>query len=179
MDNQEFRNAYRAARIKHEDAHHTFPFDNCYMPECETAWEQMNMSNDNIITNPTEQLEALAAHQQEFESLLQARTGLTVKVTLGVHSADNSVTDLLNLFEASLTLPDFEPKSTPKRTWISYKDISRSISVFMPDGFDTADLYPEPEDDEGYAQALENADVNKAYEDERSERSLYDDEIPF
>lgn len=189
MDNQEFRNAYQAARIKHEDANHSFPFDNCYMPECEAAWEKMNMSNDDIATtNPTEQLEALATHQQKVESLLQARTGLTVKVSFSVHTTDNSTPDLLQLFEASLTSPDFRQVCASNRTWIAHKDLGRNISIFMPKNFYFDKVYPEPEDDEGYNQAVEYDDARRwleltsgATRDQTDEPGpiINTDEIPF
>ena len=143
----------------------------------EAAREQMNMPNQ--ITDAKKQLEALEVQQEQFESFLHRLTGLTVKVSLAVHSADNSVTDLLGLFEAGLTSPDFRQAKSSKRTWIALKDLGRNISIFMPEGFDADELYHEPEDDEGYNLAVENADANKAYEDERSERSLYDDAKPF
>lgn len=154
MDNQEFREAYRTASIKHEDAHHTFPFDNCYMPECETAWERMNDPVVSTVTDPKKQLELLAVQQHKFEAFLHELTGLTVKVSLNVHSADNSTADLLDLFDASLTSPAFRQVSASNRTWISHEDLSKGVSIFMPEDFYFDKVHPEPEDDEGYAQAV-------------------------
>ena len=173
MDNQEFRDTYRAARIKHEDAHHSFPFDNCHMPECETAWEIMNMPNK--ATDAKKQLEVLDVYQEMMESYLHKLTGLTVKVSLAVHSADNSVTDLLGLFEAGLTSSDFRQAKSSKRTWIALKDLGRNISVFMPEGFDADELYPEPEDDEGYNLAVGNANAEHL----AAHTDTQEDEIPF
>ncbi len=133
----------------------------------------------NRTRNPKEQLELLAAHQQEFESFLHERTGLNVKVSFSVHTIDNSTADLLHLFTAGLSLPNFEQRNASKRIWIAHKDLTRNISIFMPKGFNADELYPEPEDDEGYAQAVEVSNADKESEDERSERSLYDDATPF
>ena len=160
MHSQEFREAYRAARIKHEDANHSFPFDNCYMPECETAWENMNAPIQ--ITDPKKQLELLTTHQQEFEILLQALTGLTVTVSLSMHTTNNSVPSLLNLFEASSEMPNFESHTSAKRTWIAHTDLRKSIYVYMPKDFDADELYPEPEDLEGYEQAVKLANLTNA-----------------
>ncbi len=157
MFNQEFREAYRAARIKHEDAHHSFPFDNCYMPECAAVREELNAPNK--ITDPKKQLEKLASCQAGWEKFLHELTGLTVTVNLSVYTTRNSVADLLHLFEASLTSPDFRQVNASNRTWIAQKGLNSHISIFMPEGFDADELYPEPEDDEGYDLAVENADA--------------------
>lgn len=142
----------------------------------------------NKITDPKKQLETLAAHQQEFEILLQALTGLTVKVSLSVHSASNSGADLLQLFEAGMAAHDFEAQSAANKTWIAHTDLSRDISVFMPDGFDTDELYPESEDLEGYNQAIEYDDARRwleltsgATRDQTDEPGpiINTDEIPF
>lgn len=109
----------------------------------------------NEITDPTKQLETLAKCQQEFESFLHELTGLTVKVSLSVHSTNNSTADLLNLFGASLSMQEFETQSTSRKTWITHTSLSRNVSVFMPEGFNTDELYPEPKDDEGYNLAVE------------------------
>ncbi len=129
----------------------------------------------NTITDPTAQLETLAVQQQYLERYLHALTGLTVKVSLNVHSPVNSATDLLHLYEASLSLPDFEQVITSGRTWIAHRNLTTNVIVFMPEGFDAEELYPEPEDDDGYAQAVEstNAEHLAAHTDTQ------EDEIPF
>ncbi len=190
MPSNEFRVAYRTARIKHEDAHHSFPFDNCYMPECKAVWDRMTDQVLSTVTDPRKQLELLAAHQQELEDLLHKLTGLTVKVSLNVHSPANSATDLLHLFEASLISPDFRQVNASDRTWIAQKGLNSRISIFMPEGFDADELYPEPEDDEGYNLAVETANAQRMLspegqaieaENRRAEGQLKrnDDEIPF
>lgn len=155
MHNQELRKVYRKAIIKHEDANHSFPFDNCYMSSCKVFWNKTHRTTTSTITDPKKQLELLAAHQEEFERFLKELTGLKVRVHLYVHSADNSEQDLHSLFEASLTLPDFEQKITSNRSWFTHKDLARHISVFMPEDFNIDNLYPESSDDEGYRQAVE------------------------
>ncbi len=119
---------------------------------------------NNKITDPKKQLEQLVSCQAAWEKVLHELTGLTVKVSLTVHSADNSRADLLHLFEAGLTSSDFEKASTSRNTWITHNDFTKRVSVFMPKDFDADELYPEPEDDEGYAQAVENANAHK-YDD--------------
>ena len=66
------------------------------------------------MPNAKEQLELLAAHQKEFEIFLNELTGLTVKVSLGVHSTSNSTDDLLSLFDASLPMDEFKVESTER-----------------------------------------------------------------
>ncbi len=115
----------------------------------------------NKITDPKKQLEKLVSCQAAWENFLHELTGLTVRVSLNVHTPDNSTSDLLHLFEASLSSPAFKQVNTSERTWIRHKDYAKPIAIFMPEGFDADELYPEPEDDEGYNQAVENTTVRK------------------
>ena len=126
------------------------------------------------ILNPKAKLNLLAAHQEEFEAFLLKLTGLTVSVSLTVHSADNSKADLQQLFGAGLSLPNFEQVSSFNRTWIAHTGNTRKISIFMPEGFDTKE-YPELEDDEGYNSAIEYANAKRA----EGQLKRNDDEIPF
>jgi hypothetical protein len=129
----------------------------------------------NTITDPKKQLELLAAHQQEFERFLCELTGLTVKVSLSVHATCNTADHLLQLFEASFSTPDFKQVITSGRTWIAHEELGRNISIFMPKGFDADELYPEPEDDEGYEQAIETANA----EHSAAHTDTQEDDIPF
>ncbi len=126
------------------------------------------------MPNPREQLELLVAHQKEFESFLSTLTGLTVNVSLHVHSSRNLASDLTHLFEASLSMDNFETQRTSNMTWIAHTDLKKSISVFMPNDFE-AEKYTEPEDDEGYDQAVEYANAKRA----EGQLKRNNDEIPF
>ena len=110
------------------------------------------------MPNAKEQLELLAAHQEEFELFLKELTGLTVKVSLQVYSSRNSDTDLLNIFEASLSMDDFKTHTNDDKTWIAHTDLNKSVYVHMPEDFN--DSYPYPEDDEEYRLAVENANAH-------------------
>jgi len=111
------------------------------------------------MPNAKEQLELLTAHQKEFESFLKELTGLSVTVSLTVHTTDNLVSDLLALFDASLSLSVFRQVTTSERTWITHEALNRNISVFMPKDFKVIESFPELDDDEGYAQAVEVANA--------------------
>lgn len=134
----------------------------------------------NKITDPTKQLETLVAHQHILERVLHSLTGLTVKVSLSVHSTSNSTADLLNLFEASQSMQEFETQSTSRKTWITHTSLSRNVSVFMPEGFDADELHPELEDDEGYNLAVENANARQTQQKPRIvEWAESDNDEPF
>lgn len=129
------------------------------------------LTMNNALTDPKEQLQALSAYQKEMEDFLKHLTGLDVSVSLSVHSAGNSAADLINLLDASKSLPNFDQVSSSDRTWITHTDMSKDITIFMPEGFDTT----KPEDDEGYNQAVEYANAKR----DEGQLKHNDDEIPF
>lgn len=112
----------------------------------------------NKITDAKKQLEKLVSCQAAWEKFLHE---LTVRVSLNVHSAENSAADLLDLFEAGLSSPDFDQARTSRTTWIRHKSLEKNVAVFMPKDFDADELYPEPKDDEGYNQAVEYTNARK------------------